>query len=100
MKLSLFMCLPFFLLNVVDGATTQIKTQDQNLYYLKNLEKTLDEANSFGSLVGSRPPDCSNKCGTCTPCKLALVGVPPKPMLRDYYPVRWKCQCKGKLYDP
>ncbi|OIW16096.1 hypothetical protein TanjilG_18811 [Lupinus angustifolius] len=51
--------------------------------------------------LGSSPPKCTSKCGNCTPCKLAVVSVPPgPPRMMDYYPVIWKCNCGDKYYDP
>ncbi|MCO5577259.1 hypothetical protein L7F22_031086 [Adiantum nelumboides] len=55
------------------------------------------------ALVGSSPPKCLKKCGTCTPCKSVLVPIhttnfPATPA--EYYPEAWRCQCKGKLYNP
>ncbi|KAI5054068.1 hypothetical protein GOP47_0019676 [Adiantum capillus-veneris] len=55
------------------------------------------------ALVGSSPPKCIKKCGKCTPCKSVLVPIhttnsPATPA--EYYPEAWRCQCKGKLYNP
>ncbi|MCO5604323.1 hypothetical protein L7F22_058488 [Adiantum nelumboides] len=55
------------------------------------------------ALVGSSPPKCIKKCGACTPCKSVLVPIhttnfPATPA--EYYPEAWRCQCKGKLYNP
>ncbi|KAG6579357.1 EPIDERMAL PATTERNING FACTOR-like protein 6, partial [Cucurbita argyrosperma subsp. sororia] len=50
---------------------------------------------------GSSPPHCTSKCGKCTPCTPVLVSVPPGTSVRgDYYPLVWRCTCKGKLYIP
>ncbi|WCJ40793.1 hypothetical protein M5689_021699 [Euphorbia peplus] len=51
--------------------------------------------------IGSSPPKCEKKCKGCTPCTTILVRTPPiMPKAADYYPVVWKCTCKGHIYDP
>lgn len=55
------------------------------------------------ALVGSSPPNCVKKCGACTPCKSVLVPIhtnnlPATPA--EYYPEAWRCQCRGKMYNP
>jgi len=59
--------------------------------------------------VTSVPPSCVWKCEGCTPCTPILVIVPPSaPEQTDsafhgadeYYPLVWKCNCGGKLYNP
>eukprot|EP00250_Pteridium_aquilinum_P013318 c21269_g2_i1 orf=468-986(-) len=62
---------------------------------------TTDQA--MRALVGSSPPKCVKKCGACTPCKSVLVPIhtnyqPEAPT--EYYPEAWRCQCKGKIYNP
>lgn len=76
-------------------------------------------------VIGSRPPQCFNKCLNCRPCVAALVisqrhkesgdglnysaDVPiPNANLeatrlpRDdsYYLLSWKCKCKDKYFQP
>jgi len=46
-------------------------------------------------LLGSKPPNCNNKCHGCRPCK-AVNHIMPQ----DYYPQRWMCSCNGKFYHP
>ncbi|KAH7279856.1 hypothetical protein KP509_37G040800 [Ceratopteris richardii] len=54
------------------------------------------------ALVGSSPPSCYKKCGTCIPCKSALVPIHTGSMIirEEYYPEAWRCQCRGKIYNP
>ncbi|KAI5084795.1 hypothetical protein GOP47_0000964 [Adiantum capillus-veneris] len=53
------------------------------------------------SAVGSRPPSCLSKCGTCKPCTPVRIPVPPgTPTISEYYPEAWRCKCGGKLYMP
>nr|XP_012575412.1 EPIDERMAL PATTERNING FACTOR-like protein 4 [Cicer arietinum] len=61
--------------------------------------------------LGSHPPSCIGKCGTCTPCEPILVTIPPVSaptmsaplrtiVMIEYYPQAWRCTCGGKLYPP
>ncbi|XP_031271909.1 EPIDERMAL PATTERNING FACTOR-like protein 8 [Pistacia vera] len=59
-------------------------------------------------VLGSRPPQCVNKCLNCKPCVAALI-VPPHPKSRlrasseedeNYYLLSWKCRCGNKLFHP
>ncbi|TKY67238.1 EPIDERMAL PATTERNING FACTOR protein 6 [Spatholobus suberectus] len=53
---------------------------------------------------GSSRPQCTSKCGKCTPCKPVLVTVPPTASYAvtapEYYPRAWRCKCGNKLYKP
>ncbi|XP_074558012.1 uncharacterized protein LOC141813907 [Curcuma longa] len=53
---------------------------------------------------GSRPPRCTSRCGTCTPCYPVHVSVPPRQQQKadaaEYYPEAWRCRCRGRLYVP
>ncbi|KAE8126040.1 hypothetical protein FH972_020793 [Carpinus fangiana] len=74
----------------------------------KEFEKRREEERwmSLGRrfLIGSSPPQCTSKCGKCTPCKPVLVRVPPRtPVTSDsepYDPLVWRCKCGNKLYIP
>ncbi|KAI3839906.1 hypothetical protein MKX03_025171 [Papaver bracteatum] len=76
-------------------------------------------------ILGSRPPQCVNKCFSCRPCTATLVIPPhlseaaksksvrtnlmassPSSLLSKqddhdhYYLLSWKCRCKNKIYQP
>lgn len=64
------------------------------------------------TVLGSRPPECVNKCLNCRPCVATLV-VPPHPVNRikaksssskgddeNYYLLSWRCKCGNKLFHP
>jgi len=53
----------------------------------------------FFRLIGSQPPDCKGKCGTCTPCTLTREKIPPSDDTEPG-PEKWMCKCGNKLYDP
>ncbi|KAI4382096.1 hypothetical protein MLD38_008101 [Melastoma candidum] len=76
--------------------------------------------------IGSRPPRCDGRCGSCGRCE--AVQVPTNPQLEavdgrerssrfrsllgtgrgrsegrgntDYMPVSWKCKCGKFIFDP
>ncbi|KAH7572412.1 hypothetical protein ACOSP7_015565 [Xanthoceras sorbifolium] len=59
-------------------------------------------------VLGSRPPQCVNKCLNCRPCVATLV-VPSHPKNRfkvssqedeNYYLLTWKCRCGNNLFQP
>ncbi|KAI3890440.1 hypothetical protein MKX03_005899, partial [Papaver bracteatum] len=70
--------------------------------------------------LGSRPPQCFNKCFDCSPCTPALVIISPdqlrnkKKSIRTnlmaasslseqeynpYLPQSWQCRCGNKFYQ-
>ncbi|XP_050213694.1 EPIDERMAL PATTERNING FACTOR-like protein 8 isoform X2 [Mercurialis annua] len=56
-------------------------------------------------VLGSRPPQCSNRCFNCRPCMAALVSPPHHKMLSSrgdetYYLLAWKCRCGDKYFHP
>ncbi|MCL7033210.1 hypothetical protein MKW94_006190, partial [Papaver nudicaule] len=74
-------------------------------------------------ILGSRPPQCVNKCFSCSPCTAALVIIPPHQRETksvrtnlmasspaslvskqdddgSYYLLSWKCRCGNKIYPP
>ncbi|XP_026429844.1 EPIDERMAL PATTERNING FACTOR-like protein 2 [Papaver somniferum] len=72
-------------------------------------------------ILGSRPPQCVNKCFSCRPCTATLVIPPhhsesksirsnlvassPSSLLAKqdddtYYLLSWKCRCGNKIYHP
>ncbi|GKV35851.1 hypothetical protein SLEP1_g44058 [Rubroshorea leprosula] len=64
-------------------------------------------------VLGSKPPDCVNKCLNCKPCVATLV-IPSQFHKRmsftaasrgegdddSYYLLSWKCKCGDKLFQP
>ncbi|KAI3871209.1 hypothetical protein MKW98_015109 [Papaver atlanticum] len=72
-------------------------------------------------ILGSRPPQCVNKCFSCRPCTATLIIPPhhsesksirsnlmassPSSLLSKqdddtYYLLSWKCRCGNKIYQP
>ncbi|KAG5242818.1 EPIDERMAL PATTERNING FACTOR protein [Salix suchowensis] len=63
-----------------------------------------------GMVLGSRPPQCVNRCFHCKPCMAALVTpLHHKSVVRgpsssredeSYYLLSWRCKCGDKYFQP
>ncbi|KAG0627728.1 hypothetical protein M758_2G223700 [Ceratodon purpureus] len=57
-------------------------------------------------LVGSAPPSCQGKCGSCVPCTPIHVSIGSSPVhagsvtQQEYYPEVWRCKCGNKFFMP
>ncbi|KAI3427542.1 Epidermal patterning factor-like protein [Psidium guajava] len=52
-------------------------------------------------IAGSRLPDCSHACGSCSPCRLVTVGSTcgrARPIEAESCPISYRCMCRNKLY--
>ncbi|GMJ13052.1 hypothetical protein HRI_004974400 [Hibiscus trionum] len=50
-------------------------------------------------VAGSRLPDCSHACGSCTPCRLVIVSfVCATQQEAETCPMAYKCMCNNKSY--
>ncbi|KAL7610265.1 protein EPIDERMAL PATTERNING FACTOR 1 [Lactuca sativa] len=50
-------------------------------------------------VVGSRLPDCSHACGSCSPCRLVMVSFVCASIAEaETCPMAYKCMCKNKSY--
>ncbi|OWM81399.1 hypothetical protein CDL15_Pgr007437 [Punica granatum] len=50
-------------------------------------------------IAGSRLPDCSHACGSCSPCRLVSVGNMCAVLAEaESCPVSYRCMCKNKSY--
>ncbi|KAJ0977468.1 hypothetical protein J5N97_012942 [Dioscorea zingiberensis] len=54
--------------------------------------------------LGSRPPRCHYKCGSCSPCVAIQVpttnGHWSTPEYANYEPEGWKCKCGSSFFNP
>ncbi|KAK4576616.1 hypothetical protein RGQ29_027244 [Quercus rubra] len=66
-----------------------------------NLEgqKQLRKAHPM-QVAGSRLPDCTHACGSCSPCRLVMVSFVPCASLTqaEPCPISYRCMCNGKSY--
>ncbi|XP_058774093.1 EPIDERMAL PATTERNING FACTOR-like protein 8 [Vicia villosa] len=65
-------------------------------------------------VIGSKPPECVNKCMKCRPCMATVVVNDHDHHQRkkgfkldssheendSYYLLSWKCRCGNKLFQP
>ncbi|KAK1393304.1 Epidermal patterning factor-like protein [Heracleum sosnowskyi] len=50
-------------------------------------------------VAGSRLPDCSHACGSCSPCRLVMVSfVCATIQEAESCPMAYKCMCNNKSY--
>ncbi|CAH8362481.1 unnamed protein product [Eruca vesicaria subsp. sativa] len=50
-------------------------------------------------VAGSRLPDCSHACGSCSPCRLVMVSFVCATLQEaETCPMAYKCMCKNKSY--
>ncbi|KAL0653665.1 hypothetical protein Bca4012_096356 [Brassica carinata] len=50
-------------------------------------------------VAGSRLPDCSHACGSCSPCRLVMVSFVCASLEEaETCPMAYKCMCKNKSY--
>ncbi|XP_004303309.1 PREDICTED: EPIDERMAL PATTERNING FACTOR-like protein 6-like [Fragaria vesca subsp. vesca] len=73
-------------------------------------ESSTDQLQQRKMVLGSRPPQCENKCLNCRPCFATLV-IPSHHKTKvyssshndgddRYYLLSWKCKCGQKLFQP
>ncbi|XP_024023115.1 uncharacterized protein LOC21408360 [Morus notabilis] len=49
--------------------------------------------------AGSRLPDCSHACGSCTPCRLVMVSFACAALAEaETCPISYRCICNSKSY--
>ncbi|WVY99664.1 hypothetical protein V8G54_025734 [Vigna mungo] len=50
-------------------------------------------------IAGSRLPDCSHACGSCSPCRLVMVSFVCASLAEaESCPMAYKCMCHNKSY--
>ncbi|XP_052208374.1 protein EPIDERMAL PATTERNING FACTOR 1-like [Diospyros lotus] len=50
-------------------------------------------------VAGSRLPDCSHACGSCSPCRLVMVSFVCALLAEaETCPMAYKCMCNNKSY--
>ncbi|KAG9138973.1 hypothetical protein Leryth_025408 [Lithospermum erythrorhizon] len=64
------------------------------------MTKQMDKkANHPLQIAGSRLPDCSHACGSCTPCRLVMVSYVCSSIEEaETCPMAYKCMCHNKSY--
>ncbi|KAI3768224.1 hypothetical protein L2E82_18730 [Cichorium intybus] len=74
-----------------------------------------DEKTILRGQIGSRPPRCERRCGSCGHCE--AIQVPTNPQVKtattgatiayargdyssNYKPMSWKCKCGSFIFNP
>ncbi|KAH7373123.1 hypothetical protein KP509_17G038100 [Ceratopteris richardii] len=80
---------------------------EETLSAFERMAQNRRVAHEMRRLIGSAPPRCFKRCGGCNPCSSVLVPIHQnldalsRPRGEaEYYPVAWRCQCRGKIYYP
>lgn len=69
----------------------------------KRVDHNTDSIYGHRLLVGSSPPTCQGKCGTCFPCNPIHISIgSPHGALtqQEYYPEVWRCKCGSRYFMP
>ncbi|KAK2370561.1 allergen protein [Trifolium repens] len=79
--------------NKIDGT----KGAKQNLHWEGRLKHA--RRPDTMQVAGSRLPDCSHACGSCTPCRLVMVSLVCASLAEaESCPMAYKCMCHNKSY--
>jgi len=79
--------------NKIDGS----KGAKQNLHW-KGRSKHTRRPDTM-QVAGSRLPDCSHACGSCSPCRLVMVSLVCASLAEaESCPMAYKCMCHNKSY--
>ncbi|KAI4322910.1 hypothetical protein L6164_022560 [Bauhinia variegata] len=53
----------------------------------------------IAAAAGSRLPDCSHACGSCSPCRLVMVSLVCSSVAEaETCPISYRCMCNNKSY--
>ncbi|KAL4582070.1 hypothetical protein LXL04_006608 [Taraxacum kok-saghyz] len=112
----LFLSIPF---------TTQLRSIAQGRMLVKQAthSQVEDEKTILRGQIGSRPPRCERRCGSCGHCE--AIQVPTNPQIKtatngvvnnptvgvtiayargdyssNYKPMSWKCKCGSFIFNP
>ncbi|GMH03769.1 hypothetical protein Nepgr_005608 [Nepenthes gracilis] len=77
----------------------------QFLEDLKHMEENREETKAYEGekKIGSRPPNCENKCYGCIPCEAIQSPTITRHLdleYANYLPEGWKCKCGPSVYSP
>ncbi|KAL1199346.1 EPIDERMAL PATTERNING FACTOR-like protein 8 [Cardamine amara subsp. amara] len=76
-----------------------------SLHYISGAHN--DQQKRRELVLGSEPPLCASKCLNCKPCIPYLFDIHGNDDDDDddddsepYYPVRWMCRCRHRVFEP
>ncbi|KAI9086804.1 hypothetical protein K1719_031398 [Acacia pycnantha] len=66
---------------------------------LSEMKKKVVRGETVEEVAGSRLPDCSHACGSCSPCRLVMVSFVCSSLQEaETCPMAYKCMCHDKSY--
>ncbi|GAB2293366.1 hypothetical protein Dimus_027565 [Dionaea muscipula] len=78
-------------------------TSEQGLKGIEGTEVKAKGSYKDEKMIGSRPPNCENKCYGCSPCEAIQVPTITSHFsiqYANYFPEGWKCKCGPSFYSP
>nr|XP_009792603.1 PREDICTED: EPIDERMAL PATTERNING FACTOR-like protein 2 [Nicotiana sylvestris]XP_016483306.1 PREDICTED: EPIDERMAL PATTERNING FACTOR-like protein 2 [Nicotiana tabacum] len=120
-----YLTISFLILMILSFSHLTFKAEGRILHTTHGHDQTESEKNAiFRSQIGSRPPRCEKRCGSCGHCE--AIQVPTNPQItngnknhtaatkassssiayaRDddnsnYKPMSWKCKCGNLIFNP
>ncbi|TKY48847.1 EPIDERMAL PATTERNING FACTOR 1 [Spatholobus suberectus] len=82
--------------NTKDGIS---KVAKQNLHWEGRVTRKRIRGLDTLLVAGSRLPDCSHACGSCSPCRLVMVSFVCASLAEaESCPMAYKCMCHNKSY--
>ncbi|KAJ3705055.1 hypothetical protein LUZ61_008760 [Rhynchospora tenuis] len=65
----------------------------------KTNKKAANHDHETVQIAGSRLPDCSHACGSCSPCRLVMISFVCASLEEaETCPMAYKCMCRSKSY--
>ncbi|KAH1144120.1 hypothetical protein AAZX31_12G191700 [Glycine max] len=82
--------------NTEDGMN---KVAKQNLHWEGRVTRKRNRGPDTLQIAGSRLPDCSHACRSCSPCRLVMVSFVCASLAEaESCPMAYKCMCHNKSY--
>ncbi|KAK1567011.1 hypothetical protein Q3G72_007226 [Acer saccharum] len=70
-----------------------------NMLWEKRVANMMRKRSETLEIAGSRLPDCSHACGSCSPCRLVMVSFVCSSLQEaETCPMAYKCMCHNKSY--
>ncbi|CAA3019353.1 epidermal patterning factor 1 [Olea europaea subsp. europaea] len=82
-----------------NGSSKEEASEKPDLYVDHERAPLMHRRADTLQIAGSRLPDCSHACGSCTPCRLVMVSFVCSSLEEaETCPMAYKCMCHNKSY--
>ncbi|KAJ7981701.1 putative Epidermal patterning factor [Quillaja saponaria] len=103
MSMRILMCIaPFLMALLTSTIIFARQIDDGHDSDQRELESTATRTRrlEFAAAAGSRLPDCSHACGSCSPCRLVMASLVCETHTEtaETCPVSYRCMCNTKSY--